>query len=170
MHTQGSEITMLRGKFHFLGERVLYKSVLRRYKDLPEATRSTKTANVGAILKLFLLLSIFSQVANREESMQSCSAQSNVIITRHPTKLQPINSSSRITWYHAMVKPPAPPPPDFVFSTCHFAWTLVKYKKSEADNSHHYQSNFFQRKIFKDNTIRIVFSHFIVISPWSRDI
>lgn len=73
---------MLRGKFHFLGERVLYKSVLRRYKDLPEATRSTKTANVGAIFKLFLPLKIFSQVANGEESMQICSAQSNVIITR----------------------------------------------------------------------------------------
>lgn len=49
---------------------------------LPEATRSTKTANVGAIFKLFLPLKIFSQVANGEESMQICSAQSNVIITR----------------------------------------------------------------------------------------
>lgn len=96
MHKE-AKTTRLRGKFHFLGERVLYKNVLRRYKDLPEATRSTKTANVGAIFIFFLLLQIFSLVANREESMQICSAQSNVIITRHPTKLQPINSSSRIT-------------------------------------------------------------------------
>ena len=71
----------------------------------------------------------------------------------------------------------APFPAPSWFCVLDLAWTLSPcmnfskvQKKSHAENSHHCQSNFFQRKIFKDNTIKIVFSYFIVISPWSHDL
>ena len=113
--------------------------------------------------------------------MQICSAQSNVIITRHETSYQATTNQQQLTNHviscHGEAYGEAPFPAPSWFCVLDLAWTLSPcmnfskvQKKSDAENSHHCHSNFFQRKFFKDNAIKIVFSYCIVISPWSHDL